>query len=80
VPQDKRTPTDAVEQQSAPTTLQTAVAIFTMGIVGMVVTTALYGPQENSDRAFRLIDRFKRNPEPAPDEDPTPIQRRTRRK
>ncbi|MBG7704938.1 hypothetical protein HCJ76_44455 [Streptomyces sp. MC1] len=80
MPTANTTPTEAAESQGAPTGLQTAVAVFTMGIVGMVVTTALYGPKENSDRALRLIDRWKRNPEPASEEDTAPIRRRARRK
>ncbi|MFJ8551250.1 hypothetical protein [Streptomyces sp. NPDC093676] len=58
MPQAKATPTGAG--------LQTTLALFGMAIVGTVIGTALFGSPEKSERAFRLLHWWKRDPEPAP--------------
>jgi hypothetical protein len=62
----KTTQTDATQPHTTGTCIQTVVAVWAMGIATMVVGTALYGPPENSDRAFQLLHWWKRNPEPSP--------------
>ncbi|WP_267885791.1 MULTISPECIES: hypothetical protein [unclassified Streptomyces] len=37
-----------------------------MGVITMVVGTALYGTPEHSERMFRLLHWWKRDPQPAP--------------
>ncbi len=68
MPRARTNTTDSAEPQAAPSGLQWAVATFGMLVVGTVVSTALYGPPENSDRAFRLLHWWKRNSEPTSDE------------
>ena len=51
------------------TTLVAVVVGFGVVAAGTVLGTALYGPEENSERAFRVMDWFKRSPEP---ENPQP--------
>lgn len=60
-------PAPAEEPPAGASGLHTAVAVFGMSMVGMVVATALYGPHENSERAFRLLHWWKRDEETAPD-------------
>lgn len=45
------------------TNLVVAVAVFGMATTAVVLGTALYGPKENSERAFRVMDRLKKTPE-----------------
>ncbi|MEV5915815.1 hypothetical protein AB0M00_43900 [Streptomyces chartreusis] len=60
------TPPDTVEPHDTGAGLQRVVVYFGMGIATMVVGTALYGPDKNSERAFRILHWWKRDPEPAP--------------
>lgn len=46
------------------TNLAVAVCVFVMATTAVVLGTALYGSEEKSERAFRLIDRVKKTPEP----------------
>ncbi|MFJ2566545.1 hypothetical protein ACIO02_27045 [Streptomyces sp. NPDC087568] len=46
------------------TKLVVAVVVFGMATTAAVLGTALYGPKENSERAFRILDRLKKAPEP----------------
>ncbi|WP_333745666.1 hypothetical protein [Streptomyces sp. IBSBF 2950] len=73
MPQDKTTPTESAESHVGGG-LQTVVITFGMCLVSVVVGTALFGPAEKSERAFRLLHWWKRDPEPAP-----PAQRRAQR-
>lgn len=77
MPRARTNPPDA-EPQAAPSGLQWTVAIFGMLVVGTVVSTALYGPAEKSERAFRLLHWWKRAPESAPEESTPPGRRRQR--
>ncbi len=78
MPQTETTQAEAAQPHSTGSGLQTVMVAFGMSIVAMVVGTALYGPPENSERAFRLLHWWKRDPEPAP-EAPTPSPRRSQR-
>ncbi|MFD8384253.1 hypothetical protein ACFV2X_38025 [Streptomyces sp. NPDC059679] len=64
MPQTETTQAEATQPHATGPGLQTVVAVFGMSIVAMVVGTALYGPPENSERAFRLLHWWKRDPEP----------------
>ncbi|QBJ94508.1 hypothetical protein D0Z67_29510 (plasmid) [Streptomyces seoulensis] len=70
MPEDDLTPT---EQPAPPTAadkdLQREAVRFGMILVGAIVGTALWLPREYSQRAFRLIDVFKRDPKLAPEYD-----------
>ncbi|MFJ5212292.1 hypothetical protein [Streptomyces nigra] len=50
--------------------------IFGMAVTTVVLVTALYGPKENSERAFRLLGFLKKADEP--DKPQPPRQARTR--
>ncbi|MFF4542255.1 hypothetical protein [Streptomyces aureus] len=67
MPQNKATSTPAEDSAPTVTGLQITLAAFTMSLVATVVGTALYGPEEQSERAFRLLHWWKRDPQPAPD-------------
>ncbi|GAA3077895.1 hypothetical protein [Streptomyces glomeratus] len=64
----------SAEPHATGTGVQAIVVAFGMFIFTTVIATALYGPAENSERAFRLLNLWKRDPEPAP-----PAQRRAER-
>lgn len=50
--------------------LQKMVVMFGMALFSTVVCTALYGPDKNSERAFRLLPWLRRKPEAEDDEQP----------
>ncbi|MFF3991488.1 hypothetical protein ACFY0B_43965 [Streptomyces sp. NPDC001797] len=79
MPQSKATPTESAEPDATNAGLQTVLVVFGMSIVTMVVATALYGPPENSERAFRLLHWWKRDSEPAPEEPAPSTPRRSQR-
>ncbi|WP_128380427.1 hypothetical protein [Streptomyces cavernae] len=79
MPQAETTQTEAAQPHATGSGLQTVVAIFGMSMFAMVVGTALYGPPENSERAFRLLHWWKRDPEPIPEAPTPPGQRRSQR-
>jgi hypothetical protein len=79
MPQAKPTATESAEPHATGAGLQAVMVTFGMCIVTMVVGTALYGPKENSERAFRLLHWWKRHPEPAPEEPTLAAKRRTQR-
>lgn len=56
------------------------VTVFAFGMVGTaaVVGTALYGPEENSERAFRLLNWLRRTPETEAPEPAPSARSRTR--
>lgn len=64
MPRDNTTPPDTAEPAAADPGLQKLVVVFALGTVATVVGTALYGPAEQSERAFRLLHWWKRDPEP----------------
>ncbi len=66
---------DPTEPQAAGSGLQTAVVVFGMTLFTMVVGTALYGTQEQSERAFRLLPWLRPRPEPTSDEHDARSQR-----
>ncbi|MFG2359349.1 hypothetical protein [Streptomyces sp. NPDC048521] len=80
MPRAKTTPTNSAEPNAADNDLQKEVIRFGMVLITMVVVTALYAPREYSQRAFRMINIWKRDPEPAPEEDTPPAKRRAPRK
>lgn len=80
MPYDEITHQDDEQQSAEVTPLQWTLAGFAMALTTMVVTTALYGTKEQSERAFRLLPWLKRSPEPAAEEDTPPTRRRTPRK
>ncbi|KPC73480.1 hypothetical protein ADL27_52160 [Streptomyces sp. NRRL F-6602] len=55
---------DPTEPQATGSGLQTGAAVFGMALVAMVVGTALYGPPDQSERAFRLLPWLRPRPEP----------------
>ncbi|MEW1565806.1 hypothetical protein AB0454_22805 [Streptomyces sp. NPDC093509] len=62
----KATPVPAPVEESSPTHsgLQITLAVFGMSLIGTVVGAALFGNEEQSERAFRLLHWWKRDPEP----------------
>ncbi|MFE1451902.1 hypothetical protein [Streptomyces olivaceoviridis] len=80
MPRAKTTSTESEEPSSTATDFQREMARYVMILAGAVIFTALYAPKEYSERAFRVIDKFKRSPEPEADEDTPPARRRTHRK
>ncbi|NUS25006.1 MAG: hypothetical protein HOV92_12390 [Streptomyces sp.] len=64
MPQAKAAPAPVEEPPSTGAGLQTTLAVFGMTLIGTVVGTALFGPAEKSERAFRLLHWWKRDPEP----------------
>lgn len=46
------------------TQLVVAGVVFGMAATATVLGTALFGPEEKSERAFRVMDRLKKAPEP----------------
>lgn len=60
------------------TNLLVSVASFGMVGIAVVLGTALYGPEENSERAFRVMDRLKRSPEPEKPQPSPQARSRTR--
>jgi hypothetical protein len=69
MPHDEITHPDDEQQSAEVTPLQWTLAGFTMALTTMVVTTALYGTKEQSERAFRLLPWLKRDPKPTPGQD-----------
>lgn len=67
MPQYKTTETEIEQHTPQVPGLQMVVTIWGLSLITMVVGTALYGPAENSERAFRLLHWWKRDPEPRPD-------------
>lgn len=70
MPRAQNTPPEPTEPQPADPGLQKMVVMFGMALFSTVVCTALYGPDKNSERAFRLLPWLRRKPEPEPDERP----------
>lgn len=64
MPRANTTPVQIHLPSGVATNLVVAVVVFGMAASAVVVGTALYGPEEESERAFRLIDRLKKAPEP----------------
>jgi hypothetical protein len=46
------------------TNLVVAGVVFAMAATAVVLGTALFGPEEKSERAFRVMDRVRKAPEP----------------
>jgi hypothetical protein len=80
VPQRQTSQEQPAQPPAVGANIQTVVAAGALGLFATVVLTALYGPAETSERAFRLLHWWKRNPEPAPDEPPAPARLSARRK
>lgn len=85
MPRSKPIPVDTPRTGSTPLTV--AIAVFGMTVTAVVLGTALYGPRENSERAFRLLefpllhrlmDRLGKNPETEAPEPSPSARRRTR--
>jgi hypothetical protein len=80
MPRSNTVPIQIQLPPGAATNLAVAVVVFGMAGIAVVVGTALYGPEENSERAFRLLNWLK--PEKTPDPEvpePSPTARtRTR--
>ncbi|MFI8792593.1 hypothetical protein [Streptomyces sp. NPDC055105] len=68
MPRAKTAPPDTTESHTVDPGLQKLVVSFALLTFSTVVATALYGPAENSERAFRLLHWWKREPAPEPDE------------
>lgn len=66
MPQRRTTPAEPTESHATGSGIQTAVAGWMMLMATMVVGTALYGTPEQSERAFRILHWWKRDPEPDP--------------
>ncbi|MFD9249534.1 hypothetical protein [Streptomyces bottropensis] len=60
------------------TNLLVTMVGFGMVTAAAVLGTALYGPKENSERAFRVMDWLKRSPEPEKPQPSPPARSRTR--
>jgi hypothetical protein len=46
------------------TNLVVAVVVFGVAATAVILGTALYGSKEKSERAFQVMDRLKKRPEP----------------
>lgn len=66
MPQHATTPTEPAEPHPTGADLQKIMVFYGMALFTMVVGTALYGPPEKSERAFRLLHWWKRDSEPTP--------------
>ncbi|MGV9289500.1 hypothetical protein [Streptomyces sp. NPDC003719] len=78
MPRANSTPIQIHLPPGVATNLVVVVAVFGMTAAAAILGTALYGPKENSERAFRIIDRLKKEHESEKAE-PSPTTRsRTR--
>lgn len=86
MPRAKAIQVELDSPRTGSTPLTVAVAVFGMTVTAVVLGTALYGPRENSERAFRLLefpllgrlmDRLGRNTAPEDPESSPPTRRRT---
>ncbi|MGW6603134.1 hypothetical protein [Streptomyces sp. NPDC055036] len=69
MPRANTTPIQIHLPPGVATNLVIAVVVFGMAATAVVLGTALFGPEENSERAFRVMNRLRRAPEP---EEPQP--------
>jgi hypothetical protein len=59
------------------TQLGVASVVFAMAATATVLGTALFGPEEKSERALRVMDRLKKAPEPEKPQPSTQARSRT---
>lgn len=78
MPRANTTPIQIHLPPGVATNLVVAVVVFGMAATAVVLGTALYGPEENSERAFRVMNRLRRAPEPEKPQPSPQARSRTR--
>ncbi|MFF4527037.1 hypothetical protein [Streptomyces bluensis] len=78
MPRANTTPIQIHLPPGVATNLVVAVVVFGMAATAVVLGTALYGPEEKSERAFRLMNWLKKTPEPDKPQSSPQARSRTR--
>jgi hypothetical protein len=78
MPRANTTPIQIHLPPGVATNLVVAVVVFGMATAAVVLGTALFGPEENSERAFRVMNRLRRAPEPEKPQPSPQARSRTR--
>jgi hypothetical protein len=78
MPRANTTPIQIHLPPGVATNLVVAVVVFGMATTAVVLGTALYGPEENSERAFRVMNRLRRAPDPEKPQPSPQARSRTR--
>ncbi|WP_330294060.1 hypothetical protein [Streptomyces sp. NBC_00576] len=78
MPRANTTPIQIHLSPGVATNLVVAVVVFGMATTAVVLATALYGREENSERAFRVMNWLRRAPEPEKPQPSPQARSRTR--